>query len=148
MDRTEHPLRVGLKLSRGAPIGSYRDVWRIADQAGFDHCWAFDHLALDGPDGSGPMVFEGWSLLAAMAEATERVRIGLLVSGLVYRHPAMLAKQAVTVDHLSGGRLEFGVGAGWAAFEHERFGIGTTDHAVGRFSEGLEVMERLWTGER
>jgi len=128
MNRPAHPVRVGLKLARGAPIEAYRDVWRIADQAGFDHLWAFDHLALDAPPGPDSLVFEGWSLLAAMAVATERVRIGLLVSGLAYRHPATMAKQAVTVDHLSGGRLEFGVGAGWAAFEHRTLGVGTIDH--------------------
>jgi probable F420-dependent oxidoreductase len=144
-----HPVRVGLKLSRGAPIDTYRRVWQIADEGGFDHCWAFDHLELAGEgDRPGPVVFEGWSLLAAMAEATRRVRIGLIVSGLAYRHPALLAKQAVTVDHLSGGRLEFGVGAGWAAFEHDTFGIGTLDHSVGRLDEGLQVIEHLWTQER
>jgi probable F420-dependent oxidoreductase len=141
-----HPTRIGLKLSQGAPIDSFRRVWQIADEAGFDHCWAFDHLATIGPDGASPFVYEGWTLLAAMAEATTRTRLGLLVSGMIFRHPALLAKAAVTVDHLSGGRLEFGVGAGWATVEHEMYGI-DLDHAVSRFSEGVRVIRMLWTEE-
>lgn len=141
-----HPTRIGLKLSQGAPIDSFRRVWQIADEAGFDHCWAFDHLATIGVDGVSPFVYEGWTLLAAMAEATTRTRLGLLVSGMIFRHPALLAKAAVTVDHLSGGRLEFGVGAGWATVEHQMYGI-DLDHAVSRFSEGVRVIRMLWTEE-
>jgi alkanesulfonate monooxygenase SsuD/methylene tetrahydromethanopterin reductase-like flavin-dependent oxidoreductase (luciferase family) len=138
-----HPLRIGLKLSRGQPADSFRRVWRIADEGGFDHCWSFDHLV------SGEhSLFEAWTLLGAMAEATNRVRIGLIVTSMTLRHPALLAKAAVTVDHLSGGRLEFGIGAGWSAAEHEMFGIGELDHLVGRFSEGLRVIDLLWTRDR
>jgi probable F420-dependent oxidoreductase len=148
MNEQAHPVGIGLKLSRGAPIGAFRRVWRIADEAGFDHCWAFDHLVASGADGTSIDLFEGWTLLAAMAEATSRIRIGLLVTGMIYRHPALLAKQAVTVDHLSGGRLEFGIGAGWAAVEHEMLGIGSSGHQVGRLSEGMRLIQMLWTGER
>jgi probable F420-dependent oxidoreductase len=147
MTRT-HPFHVGLKLSQRAPIDAYRRLWQIADQAGFDHCWAFDHLAVIGPDGEDREVFEGWTLLGGMAVASKRSRIGLLVSGMAYRHPALLAKSAVTVDHLSGGRLELGLGAGWIATEHQMFGIGHADHQVQRFAEGLQVMKLLWTQER
>ena len=140
-------LKIGLKLSRDAPIESYRQVWQIADEANFDHCWAFDHLAIRHADGTDGAVFEGWTLLAAMAEATKRTRIGLLVTGMTNRHPALLAKSAVTVDHISGGRLEFGIGAGWAAVEHEMYGIDVS-HAVGRLSDGLDVIKLLWTQER
>jgi probable F420-dependent oxidoreductase len=138
---------IGLKLSRNAPIDSYRQVWRVADEAGFDHCWAFDHLVTADADGTDRSVFEGWTLLGAMAEATRRTRIGLLVSGMVFRHPALLAKAAVTVDHLSGGRLELGIGAGWAPLEHRMYGIDVS-HRTGRLAEGLRVMELLWTEER
>jgi probable F420-dependent oxidoreductase len=143
----KHPLRIGLKLARDAPIETFRRFWKIADDAGFEHCWAFDHLAVHGPGGSDGQVFDGWSLLAGMAAATRRTRIGLLVTGIVYRHPALLAKTAVTVDHLSNGRLEFGIGAGWATVEQQMFDI-DIDHRVGRLSEGLQVMKMLWTQER
>jgi alkanesulfonate monooxygenase SsuD/methylene tetrahydromethanopterin reductase-like flavin-dependent oxidoreductase (luciferase family) len=142
------PLRVGIKLSQDAPIESYKAIWKIADEARFDHCWAMDHLASIGPIGDDRPIFDGWELLAAMAMATSHVRIGLLVTGITYRNPALLAKIATTVDHLSDGRLEFGIGAAWAANEHEMYGISGLDHRVGLFSEGLQVIRSLWTQER
>jgi probable F420-dependent oxidoreductase len=142
------PLRVGIKLSQDAPIESYKAIWEIADQARFDHCWAMDHLATIGGMGDDRPIFDGWELLAAMALATSQVRIGLLVTGITYRNPALLAKIATTVDHLSDGRLEFGIGAAWAANEHEMYGISGLDHRVGLFSEGLQVIRSLWTQER
>ncbi|HEX6547408.1 MAG TPA: TIGR03560 family F420-dependent LLM class oxidoreductase [Candidatus Dormibacteraeota bacterium] len=144
---TDSP-RLGLKLSQNAPIDSYRRVWRIAEDAGFDHCWAFDHLATIGPIGDGSDVFDGWTLLGALAAATSRVRMGLLVTGVTYRNPALLAKIATTVDHLSNGRLEFGIGAAWAANEHEMYGIGGLEHRVGVLSESLQAIKSLWTEER
>jgi len=143
-----HPLRIGIKLSQDASIETYRTVWRIADEAGFDHCWAMDHLATIGSIGDDHPIFDGWELLAATAVATERVRMGLLVTGITYRNPALLAKVATTVDHLSGGRLEFGVGAAWATNEHEMYSIAGLDHRVGLLSEGLQVLKLLWTQER
>lgn len=143
-----HPLRVGIKLSQDAPIESYKAIWKIADEARFDHCWAMDHLASIGGIGDDRPIFDGWELLAGMATATTHVRIGLLVTGITYRNPALLAKIATTVDHLSDGRLEFGIGAAWAANEHEMYGISGLDHRVGLFSEGLQVIRSLWTEER
>ena len=89
-------------------------------------------------------------MLAAMAEATKRVRIGLLVSGATYRHPGVLAKIATTVDHLSAGRLEFGIGSGWAENEHTMLGIPfhTVAGRIHRMEEAIEVCKRLWTEER
>jgi probable F420-dependent oxidoreductase len=142
------PLRVGIKLSQDAPIESYKAIWKIADEARFDHCWAMDHLASIGSIGDDRAIFDGWELLAAMAVATSHVRIGLLVTGITYRNPALLAKIATTVDHLSDGRLEFGIGAAWAANEHDMYGISGLDHRVGLFSEGLQVIRSLWTQER
>lgn len=144
-----HPLRFGLKNSgQATTIQALRDVWRIADEAGFDHVWDFDHLASIGPDGTERPIYEGWTLLAAIAGSTRRVRFGVMVTGNTYRHPAVLAKMAVTVDHLSGGRLEFGIGAAWAEAEHRMFGIEGLDHRVGRLRESLEAMTSLWTKDR
>jgi alkanesulfonate monooxygenase SsuD/methylene tetrahydromethanopterin reductase-like flavin-dependent oxidoreductase (luciferase family) len=142
------PLRIGIKLSQDAPIESYKAIWQIADDARFDHCWAMDHLASIGGIGEDRPIFDGWELLAAMAVATTHVRIGLLVTGITYRNPALLAKIATTVDHLSGGRLEFGIGAAWAANEHEMYTISGLDHRVGLFSEGMQIIRSLWTEER
>jgi F420-dependent oxidoreductase-like protein len=144
-----HPLRFGLKLSgQDTTVEALRTVWQIADEAGFDHVWDFDHLASIGDGGPDRPIFEGWTLQAAMAQATKRVRIGCLVTGNTYRHPVLLAKEAVTVDHLSGGRLEFGIGAAWAEIEHTMYGIEGLEHRVGRLSESLQVIKSLWTEER
>lgn len=143
------PLRFGLKASgQDITIESLRAVWRIADEAGFDHVWDFDHLAAIGGTTPDRPIYEGWALQAAMAEATKRARIGCLVTGNTYRNPALLAKTAVTVDHLSGGRLEFGIGAAWAEVEHEMYGIAGLDHRVGLLSESLQIIKSLFTEER
>jgi F420-dependent oxidoreductase-like protein len=145
----DYPLRIGIKHSgQDCTTDELRSVWRVTDDAAFDHLWAFDHLASIGPGGPDRAVFEGWALLAAMAAATRHVRIGLLVTGNTYRHPGLLAKIATTVDHLSGGRLEFGLGAGWSEREHEMLGLEGLDHRVGRLSESIRVIKSLWTEER
>ncbi|HEY8758999.1 MAG TPA: TIGR03560 family F420-dependent LLM class oxidoreductase [Candidatus Limnocylindria bacterium] len=145
-----HPLHVGLKLSPQVhPIATHRAVWKIADDGAFDGLWGFDHLLALGPDPSQP-IFEGWTMLAAMAEATKRVRIGLMVAGSLYRHPAMHAKIGVTIDHLSNGRLEFGIGAAWNEPEFVELGIDfpPVGERLGRFGEAVRVIKRLWTKER
>jgi alkanesulfonate monooxygenase SsuD/methylene tetrahydromethanopterin reductase-like flavin-dependent oxidoreductase (luciferase family) len=124
-----------------------RAVWQIADDAGFDHVWTFDHLASVGSRGPALSVFESWALQAAMAVSTSRARIGCMVTGNTYRHPALLAKAAVTVDHLSNGRLEFGIGAAWSQGEHDMFGIEGLVHRVGRLDEALQVIKSLWSVE-
>src|SRR6266487_4373327 len=149
--RNGHPTRVGIKLSQQlCTIDQQRAIWRLADEAGFDHLWVFDHL---NPIGSAPLdgdIYEGWTLMAAMAQATGRVRIGNMVTGNTYRHPGLLAKVATTVDHLSGGRLEFGLGAGWAENEHTMLGLpfGTTSDRADWLEEACEVIRSLWTRER
>ncbi|HEY8761190.1 MAG TPA: LLM class F420-dependent oxidoreductase [Candidatus Dormibacteraeota bacterium] len=145
-----HPLRLGIKLApQATSVEDLRAVWRIADQSGFDHLWGFDHFAAIGGPAERP-IYEGWTMLAAMAEATKRVRIGLLVTGATYRHPGVLAKIATTVDHLSTGRLEFGIGSGWAENEHTMLGIPfhTVAGRIRRMEETIEVCKRLWTEER
>jgi len=142
-------MRYGIKLSQNATIDQLRAVWRVADEAGFDHCWCMDHFATLGPRDDGP-IFEAWTLLAGMAVATSRTRIGCMVTGNTYRHPAVLAKAAVTVDHLSGGRLEFGLGAGWAENEHTMLGLpfGTRGERADWLEEACELIRSLWTQQR
>jgi F420-dependent oxidoreductase-like protein len=144
-----HPLRFGLKLSQNATIDTLTTIWRIADDSGFDHCWNMDHFASLGGDDTLD-IFEAWTLLAGMAARTTRTRIGCSVTGNTYRHPAVLAKAAVTVDHLSGGRLEFGIGAGWAENEHTMLGLpfGSARDRADWLEEALPIIRSLWTTPR
>ncbi len=117
-----------------------------------EHAWLFDHLMPIGGDPNGP-IFEGWTLLSALAAQTERLRLGLLVTSNRFRPPAMLAKIAATVDVVSGGRLDFGIGAGsrpshpLARREYEAHGLPFHDfaHAVASLAEACTVIRRLWT---
>lgn len=142
-------LRYGLKLSQRASMAEYREFWQLTEDAGFDHAWVMDHFATIDHDEEGD-IFEAWTLQAAMAVATSRVRIGCMVSGNTYRHPAEIAKMAVTVDHLSGGRLEFGFGAGWNVYEHDAMGLelGAPGPRLDRFAEAVTIAKSLWNDER
>ncbi len=143
------PLRFGLKLSQDATIEQLRTVWLLADSGGFDSCWVMDHFAsIGGPDDRP--VFEAWTQLAAMAVLTSRVRVGCAVVGNSYRNPGVLAKAAVTVDHLSGGRLDFGIGAGWSENEHTMLGLpfGSPRERADRFEESVQILRSLWTQPR
>jgi F420-dependent oxidoreductase-like protein len=119
---------------------------RLAEAAGFDGAWVFDHFTALYGDPSGPCM-EGWTLLAALAASTSRIRLGALVTGVTYRHPSVLTAEAVTVDHVSGGRLELGVGAAWHEPEHRALGIEFPDAAgrAHRLEEAIEVMRLLMT---
>ena len=128
-------------------------VWREADAVPeIEHAWLFDHLLPIGGDPNGP-IHEGWTLLSALAAQTERLRLGVLVTSNRFRPPAMLAKIAATVDVVSGGRLDLGIGAGsrpslpMARREYEAYGLPfhDADHAVGSLAEALTVIRRLWT---
>jgi probable F420-dependent oxidoreductase len=145
-----NPLRYGLKFAQQIhPIDVHKDVWRIGDEAGFDHIWGFDHLIALGGDPAAP-AFDGWTVLGAMAAITKRARIGLNVTGNLYRHPGLMAKIAVTVDHLSNGRLEFGVGTGWNEPEFTQFGLPfpTAGDRVTMLDESLRAMKLLWSDPR
>ena len=121
----------------------------MADEAGFDHIWPFDHLIALGND-PARLIFDGWTVLGALAENTKRARIGLNVTGNLYRHPGLLAKIAVTVDHLSGGRLEMGIGAAWNEPEFQMYGLPFPSAAdrIRMMDEACSVLKALWTEER
>ena len=119
------------------------------DEAGFDHIWPFDHLIALGKDRRSRSSTAG-RLLGAVAENTKRTRIGLNVTGNLYRHPGLLAKIAVTVDHLSGGRLEMGIGAAWNEPEFTMYGMPFPSAAdrIRMLDEACSVLKALWTEER
>jgi F420-dependent oxidoreductase-like protein len=124
-----------------------REVWLAADKIElFESAWNWDHFYPLTGDLTGPNL-EGWTMLAAMAEATSRIRIGCQVTGMIYRHPAVLANMAATTDIISGGRLELGVGAGWNQLECDAYGIELPPlrERFDRFDEGVEAIVRLLT---
>ena len=136
-------LRFGIATDQNLPWSELLERWQLFDALGFDSVWNCDHLVQPSRP-NGPY-FEAWTLLAALAVRTERIRIGVLVSCNTFRHPALLAKEALTVDHLSNGRLDVGLGAGWYEPEHTLFGLEypSTPERVGRFREAVEVVDGL-----
>jgi F420-dependent oxidoreductase-like protein len=121
---------------------------RFVEELGFDGAWGFDHFVPMYGDGPGNC-FEGMTTLAALATATTRIRLGLLVTGVTYRHPSVLAAEAVTVDHASHGRLELAMGSAWFDAEHRQLGIDfpETGRRFDRLEDTLEIFTRLFTGE-
>ena len=139
----------------GLDVAQQRMSWdelvrrvRLAEELGFDGVWGFDHFEPMYGDGPGE-TFEGMTTLAALASATTRIRLGLLVTGVTYRHPSVLAAQAVTVDHASHGRLELALGAAWFDKEHRELGIPfpPTGERFDLLEDALEVVTRLWSGD-
>ena len=144
------PLRFGVRVAnQRMPLDLQRALWRIVDDSGADHLWTMDHIIAFGPD---PMetVFDPWTLMAAQAVETARVKLGVLVTANLYRHPALLAKMAVTIDHLSRGRLIVGLGASSAEPEFRALGMpfGTPGERIRRLDEACTVMELLWSQTR
>jgi alkanesulfonate monooxygenase SsuD/methylene tetrahydromethanopterin reductase-like flavin-dependent oxidoreductase (luciferase family) len=142
---TVHRRRVGVQLpevEREVHWPEIRQMARLAEDAGFDSLWTGDHLLFrDDVTGTrGP--WEGWSMLAALAEATETIEIGPLVAATSFHNPAMIAKKAVTIDEISGRRLHLGLGAGWNRVEYEAFGF-PFDHRVARFEEAFHIIVTL-----
>ena len=136
-------LRFGIQNPQWQTWPEMVERWRRCEELGFDSLWLPDHLVPPfRPE--GPLL-EAWSVLAGMAGLTTRVRLGVLVSCNTFRHPALLAKMAVTLDHMTGGRLELGLGAGWFEPEHRMFGIPLPEkpELVGRFREAVEVVDLL-----
>jgi F420-dependent oxidoreductase-like protein len=140
-------MRISAKL---APTFSYPELeqfWRTADELGFAAIWNYDHFY--GLVENTKPTHEGWTTLAAMAVVLRQARVGCMVTGVTYRNPAILAKMAVTVDHISGGRLDFGIGAGWHEAEHRGYGLEfpSAGTRVAMLDEALTVIRRLWTEE-
>jgi len=139
-----------------SPMRSWADVLDIVghcEAAGWDGAYFADHFMPNDPDGDRPLdgsTLECWSVLAGLAAATARVRLGPLVCGNTYRHPAVLANNAATVDHVSNGRVVLGLGAGWQVNEHRAYGIELFDTKtrLDRFEEACAVVRSLLDNER
>jgi F420-dependent oxidoreductase-like protein len=140
----------------GIDVAQQRMPWdelvsrvRFAEDLGFEGAWGFDHYQPMYGDGPGEC-FEGMTTLAALAGQTSRIRLGLLVTGMTYRHPSVFAAQAVTIDHASHGRLDLSLGAAWFDPEHDALGIPfpSTPERFDLLEDALEITTRLFTGER
>ena len=141
-----HPLRVGVVSGARRPYPELVERWQEAERLGFDTVWVTDHFITGNePENDAEPLLEAWTVIAGLAMATERIRFGVMVTGNTYRNPALLAKQAVTVDHISNGRLELGFGAGWWVREHEAYGypMPSNRELVDRFKEALEIIDGL-----
>ncbi|MFA5891980.1 MAG: LLM class F420-dependent oxidoreductase [Actinomycetota bacterium] len=140
---------ISAKLAPCFPYEQLEAFWRAADELGFHAVWNYDHFYGLGttPEAQRQDTLEGWTTLAAMASVVKRARVGCMVTGVTYRHPAVLAKMAVAVDHISGGRLEFGMGAAWHEPEHLGYGIDfpAAGTRIAMLDEALEVIKKLWT---
>ena len=139
----------------GLDVAQQRMPWdelvrrvKLAEQLGFDGAWGFDHLQPMYGEGPGEK-FEGMTTLAALAALTTRIRLGLLVTAVTFRHPSVFAAQAVTVDHASHGRLELALGAAWFDKEHHELGIPfpPTGERFALLEDALEIVTRLFTGD-
>jgi F420-dependent oxidoreductase-like protein len=142
-------IRFGLQVApQQTTVEEMKDIWKEAEALGFDTLWVNDHLLpsvgpLDAPN------LESWSILAAMAVSTSRVKIGPMVTNNTFRNPALLAKMATTVDHLSNGRLILGIGTGYLEPEHRAYGIALPPikERTERLEEALQVITKLWSAD-
>jgi F420-dependent oxidoreductase-like protein len=142
-------LRFGIKVAQmGGSYAQIREAWLEADRLGFDTGWLHDHL-LNQNDVTLPED-EGWTLLTALLVESRRIRGGLMVTANTFRHPGVLAKIATTVDVVSGGRVEVGLGAGWFEQEHQQYGLPLPPigERMRRLDEACRVLEALWTEPR
>ncbi len=142
-----HPIRFGIQTGQQtAPWSEMLALWQKADRWGYDSLWNFDHFYPIFVDPEGPCL-ESWTTLSALAQATTRARIGTLVCGNTYRHPCVTAKMAATLDHVSGGRLNLGIGAGWFELEHRSFGIDfkSIPARLQALEEALRIIRGMFT---
>lgn len=145
MTSIRRPLRVGIQLpevERVVRWPEYVAIAKAAEDVGFDTLWLGDHLLYRYADGSTKGPWEVWTMLAALAASTSRIRLGPLVAATAFHAPPMLAKLAATVDEVSGGRLILGLGAGWNATEFAAFGF-PFDHRISRFEEAFTIVRTL-----
>jgi alkanesulfonate monooxygenase SsuD/methylene tetrahydromethanopterin reductase-like flavin-dependent oxidoreductase (luciferase family) len=145
-----HPLRFGIITPQiGRSWSELVDIWSRAEAAGYDSAWVVDHFMGEG-DAEDDPTLEAWTLLAGLAREVPRLTIGTYVSGITHRPPAVLLKNAVTIDHLSAGRLIFGIGAAWNQREHLAYGLPFPGPAerVGLVGETLDALRRLETRRR
>lgn len=144
----QRSLHFGIKTAQLHPTHEdLLDVWCEADTLPiFEHAWVNDHFMSLGDNPADPYL-EGWTLLAALAAQTRRLRVGVMVTSNTYRYPAVLAKMAATVDIIAHGRLNFGIGTGWSEREHRAYGIPLPPpgERIRRLGEACEVIRRLWT---
>lgn len=140
-------LKWGLQSSpQHVSYGEILQLWQRADALGYDSAWLFDHFMPITGERTGPC-FEGWTLLTALAAQTHRLHVGCLVTGVIYRNPAVLAKMGATLDVVSGGRLELGIGAGWFEAETRAYGMPfpSVGERLSRLDEAIQVIRKLWT---
>ncbi|HEY9481971.1 MAG TPA: LLM class F420-dependent oxidoreductase [Micromonosporaceae bacterium] len=134
----------------GVPVeaqwAAMRDLARHADAGPYESIWVYDHFHTV-PKPTDEVTFEAWSLMAALAASTSRVRLGQMCTCMGYRNPAYLAKVAATIDVISGGRVEMGIGGGWYEHEWRAYGYGspTAGERLGMLDEGVQIMRQLWT---
>jgi len=135
--------RFGLCTDQNMTWDKTVERWQLFERLGYESAWLCDHL-IQPSRPNGPY-FEAWTLLGGLAAVTEKIRVGILVTSNTFRYPQVLAKMAVTVDHISRGRLEIGLGAGWYEPEHTMFGIDfpETKELVDRFKEAVQVVDLM-----
>jgi F420-dependent oxidoreductase-like protein len=147
----KHPIRFGVQTGQqNIAWEQLRSFWAKADGWAYDSLWVFDHFyPIFSPDPAGPCL-EGWTLLSALSQNTKRARIGALVNGNTYRNPTLTAKMAATLDNLSGGRLNLGLGAGWFEAEHRSLGFDfkTIPGRLQALDESCQIIKGMFTQEK
>jgi len=146
-----HPIRFGIQTGQqGTSWEQMRDFWQKCDAWGYDSLWAFDHFyPIFVPDPSGPCM-ESWTLLGALSQHTKRARIGALVNGNTYRNPCLTAKMTATLDQISGGRVNLGLGAGWFELEHQSLGFDfkTVPGRLEALDESCQIIKSMFANDK